>query len=183
MPPVPIGRNRQIHVEPKDFDYEFKGFIGVGGKCQRDGDTRRFENDSQRSGKRHKTCRTRTNYRRVSIAQGSIGSSKNRLFHALVLGDPCSISNLLQKKNVYPQRRQTFFLHSFSYIIYLFTDKFSGLKCYNNLCFLWRNYKTVCCFFYRSCSCNLSRLFYISQEICHMLILSGTFQCKCSIFT
>lgn len=87
LPPVPIGRNRQIHVEPKDFDYEFKGFIGVGGKCQRDGDTRRFENDSQRSGKRHKTCRTRTNYRRVSIAQGSIGSSKNRLFHALVLGE------------------------------------------------------------------------------------------------
>ena len=90
------------------------------------------------------------------------------------------LSRLLRKFNhvLYP-----IFLHSFSYIIYLFTDKFSGLKCYNNLCFLWRNYKTVCCFFYRSCSCNLSRLFYISQEICHMLILSGTFQCKCSIFT
>ena len=52
--PVPIGRNERIQVKSENFDYEFKGFIGVGGKRQRDGDARRFESDFQRSGKRRK---------------------------------------------------------------------------------------------------------------------------------
>lgn len=64
-----------------------RDLLESGANVSVDSDARRFESDFQRSGKRRKACCTRTDDRRVPLAQGGIGTSKDRLFDTLVLGE------------------------------------------------------------------------------------------------